>query len=95
MQKKSKKAQFVIIEVININITIANITSLPSIRTTIEKLNPVFWQRIMPFELTNLLIRFFQIMDILKLSTCEPCTFEPVGSVTNVFFDDRCQQVSY
>ena len=33
-------------------------------------------------------------MDILKLSTCEPCTFEPVGSVTNVFFDDRCQQVS-
>ena len=34
-------------------------------------------------------------MDILKLSTCEPCTFEPVGSVTNVFFDDRCQQVSY
>ena len=33
-------------------------------------------------------------MDILKLSTCEPCQFEPVGSVTNVFFDDRCQQVS-
>ena len=47
-----------------------------------------------PFELDNLLMRFFQTMDILKLSTCEPCTFEPVGSVTNVFFDDRCQQVS-
>ena len=48
-----------------------------------------------PFEIANLLISFFQTMDILKLSTCEPCTFEPVGSVTNVFFDDRCQQVSY
>ena len=32
-------------------------------------------------------------MDIVKLSTSEPCSFEPVGSVTNVFFDDRSQQV--
>ena len=36
---------------------------------------------------------FLSKMDILKLSTCEPCSFEPVGSVTNVFFDDRSQQV--
>ena len=36
---------------------------------------------------------FLSEMDIVKLSTSEPCSFEPVGSVTNVFFDDRSQQV--